>query len=79
MLEQSECGGFVGGDEEVITKIVKEKCGNCISYLTDEDDEGNLTVFHHDPRKETGFCAMRDLFHTVENEHPSCESWIYDS
>lgn len=41
-------------------------CGNCISYLTDEDENGKVTDFHHDRNKDSGFCALCDLFYGVE-------------
>lgn len=52
------------------------KCGNCAMYLTDEDSDGNVVEFHHDGKTVTGFCAIRDLFYTVENNHAPCGNWI---
>lgn len=54
----------------------ERKCGNCAMYLTDEDTEGNATEFHHDVKVETGFCAIRDLFYTIENDYAPCSDWI---
>ena len=53
-------------------------CGNCISYLTDEDDNGELTEFYHNRNKESGFCALRDLFYTVQKDSRPCEDWTGD-
>lgn len=53
-------------------------CGNCISYLTDEDDNGNVTEFHHDKNRNTGFCAVRDLFYTVKKDNKACNDFISD-
>lgn len=41
-------------------------CSTCISYLTDEDENGNVVKFHYDRKVESSFCAVRDLFYTVE-------------
>ncbi len=54
-------------------------CGNCISYLTDEDDNGKVTDFHHDRDKDSGFCALRDLFYGVEKNEKPCKDWEYDN
>ena len=56
----------------------ERRCGNCAMYLTDEDSEGNATEFHHDGKTVTGFCAIRDLFYTIENGHAPCGDWIKD-
>lgn len=53
-------------------------CGNCICYLTDEDEQGNVTDFHHDRNKDTGFCSKRDLFYTVKINTPACKDFIDD-
>lgn len=59
-------------------KKIKEHCGNCVSFLTDEDDKGNVTEFHHDRNKDCGFYAMRDLFYTVQNDSKPCDGWVHD-
>lgn len=53
-------------------------CGNCACYLTDEDENGNFTNFHHDRNKDSGFCAVRDLFYVVRKEEIPCGEWMYD-
>lgn len=53
-------------------------CGTCFSYLTDEDENGKVTYFHHDRSKPSGFCAMRELFYTVKKDYKSCESYCFD-
>lgn len=53
-------------------------CGNCVSYLTDEDKDGNLSEFHHDSRKESGFCSLRDLFYVVEKNEKPCRNYVFD-
>lgn len=53
-------------------------CGNCVSYLTDEDGSGNVTEFRHDRSKESGFCALRDLFYDVEKNGKPCGEYAYD-
>ena len=62
----------------MLTKQIKEHCGNCVSFLTDEDEKGNLSEFHHDRNKEEGFCAMRDLFYNVKKNEKPCKSWVHD-
>ena len=37
-------------------------CNDCAYYVTDEDENGNVTDFHSAKGKESGFCAIRDLF-----------------
>ena len=61
--------------KEKLTKC----CGNCVSYLTDEDEAGNLADFHHDRNKESGFCAIRDLFYNVKKNENPCIEWSYDN
>ena len=56
----------------------KQTCGNCVCYLTDEDDKGNVTEFRHDRNKESGFCATRDLFFTVKKDEKACPLYTYD-
>lgn len=53
-------------------------CGNCVSYLTDEDEKGNLAEFHHDRSKESGFCALRDLFYIVKKDRKPCGEYAFD-
>lgn len=53
-------------------------CGNCAAYLTDEDGSGKVAEFRHDRSKESGFCALRDLFHTVEKDSKPCREYTYD-
>jgi len=69
-------------DEEMAEEIKDtpgKYCGNCISYLTDEDDNGKVTDFHHDRNKDSGFCALRDLFYNVEKDEKPCKDWEYDN
>lgn len=47
-------------------------CGDCVFYLTDEDNHGNVTEFHHAGDSEEGFCAIRDLFTEVKKDEKSC-------
>ena len=56
----------------------KRTCGTCVCYLTDVDDVGNLTEFHHDRNQAEGFCAMRDLFYNVKKDRMACKEWAYD-
>ena len=30
---------------------MKRTCGNCICYLDDTDENGNVTNYHHDKRR----------------------------
>lgn len=53
------------------------KCQNCAYYLTDTDENGNVCKFHHDRKKEDGFCAQRELFYTVKATDKPCE-WYYN-
>lgn len=62
----------------MLSKTIKECCGNCINYLTDEDKNGNVTDYHHDRDKKDGFCALRDLFYDVKHDSKACDSWVYD-
>jgi len=41
---------------------MKQTCGNCVCYLDDTDENGNVTNYHHDRNKPTGFCAIQPLF-----------------
>lgn len=56
----------------------KRTCGNCSYYLTDEDDNGNVTEFRHDRNKESAFCALRDLFFTVKKDEKACPLYTYN-
>lgn len=56
----------------------KQTCGNCVYYLTDEDDKGDVTDYHHDRNKERGFCALRDLILTVKKDDKICSDYVYD-
>ena len=53
-------------------------CKDCICYLTDEDENGNLTEFHHDKNADEGFCALRDLFYNIKANEKICNDFIYD-
>lgn len=57
---------------------MKHCCGNCAAYLTDEDEKGNVAEFHHDRSKESGFCALRDLFYTVRKNEKPCDEYAFD-
>lgn len=57
----------------------EKRCGNCVCYLTDEDGNGKLTDFHHDRSKDSGFCAIRDLFYGVRKNEKPCKDWVYDN
>ena len=48
-------------------------CSQCGYYLTDEDEKGNITEFHHDRTKPEGFCGKRELFHTVRRNSTACQ------
>lgn len=53
-------------------------CGSCVSYLTDEDENGNAADFHHGKNKESGFCALRDLFYVVRKNEKPCGNYMFD-
>ena len=53
-------------------------CANCCFYTTDEDENGELTEFHHDKNKDEGFCGIRDLFYTVKKDTKACDDFIKD-
>ena len=57
---------------------MKQTCGNCICYLTDTDENEQLTEFHHNRSAESGFCATRDLFYDVKKDTEACEDYIDD-
>lgn len=50
-------------------------CGDCVFYLTDEDNHGNVTEFRHAGDKPEGFCAIRDLFTNVKKDEKSCPDY----
>ena len=52
-------------------------CGQCAYYLTDKDESGNVTEFHH-CTGDCGFCALEDLFTYVEAKDDTCEDFILD-
>ena len=58
---------------------IRNTCGNCIYYMTDEDTDGNFTDFHHDRNKDEGFCIIRDLFYTVTRDERACVNGIEDN
>ena len=62
-----------------MAKKTEKRCGDCVSYLTDEDENGNVTDFHHDRNKESGFCAEHELFYTVQKNDRPCGNWSYDN
>ena len=47
-------------------------------YMTDVDTDGNVVDFHHDRKKESGFCAIRELFYIVQNDSKPCKNWVHD-
>lgn len=57
---------------------MKRCCGTCVSYLTDEDERGNVAEFRHDRNKPEGFCALRDLFHAVSQGEKPCGDYHFD-
>ncbi len=52
-------------------------CGQCAYYLTDKDENGNMTEFHH-CTGDCGFCALEDLFTYVEAKDNACGDFILD-
>lgn len=57
---------------------MKQTCGNCSYYLTDEDDKGNVTEFRHDRNKDEGFCAIQPLFTVRKKNDKICSDYAYD-
>lgn len=57
---------------------MKRTCGNCVYYLTDEDDKGNVTEFRHDRNKDEGFCAIKELFTERKQDAKPCADYVYD-
>ena len=49
-------------------------CGECALFLTDTDENGNLTEFHF-ATSDCAFCAIQDLFTTVYAQDVACESF----
>lgn len=58
---------------------LNKSCGNCAYYITDTDDAGNVSGFHHDNTATEGFCAIRDLFYSVTRDDSACADWLQDS
>ena len=57
---------------------MKKTCGNCICYLDDTDENGNVTNYHHDRNKESGFCAIQPLFTVRKKDDKICSDYAYD-
>ena len=54
------------------------RCGDCVLYLTDEDESGNVTEFHH-CETEHGFCGILDLFTGRNKDDKACKDFVkYD-
>ena len=51
-------------------------CKTCSCYLTDVDENGNVTDFHHDSKSKEGFCALKDLFYNVYEDTQACEDYV---
>ena len=47
-------------------------CGDCVFYLTDEDNSG---MAGHAGDNEEGFCAIRDLFTEVKKNERACPDY----
>ena len=52
-------------------------CRNCICFLDDTDENGNVTEFHKST-KEDGFCSQYDLFHNVRADDNACKYFVLD-
>lgn len=50
-------------------------CKTCSCYLTDTDENGDVTEFHHDAESKEGFCAIKDLFYDVNENTEACEDY----
>lgn len=50
-------------------------CGQCICYVTDEDENGNVTEFHHCTGPE-GFCSMLPLFTSRRADDKTCSDFV---
>lgn len=57
---------------------MKQTCGTCICYLDDTDENGNVTDYHHDRNKPTGFCAIQPLFTERKQDAKTCADYVYD-
>lgn len=57
---------------------MKKTCGNCICYLDDTDENGNVTEYRHDRNKPTGFCAIQPLFTERKQDAKPCADYVYD-
>jgi hypothetical protein len=51
-------------------------CNDCAYYITDEDENGNVTDFHSAKGKESGFCAIRDLFYNCNKDDEACGDFV---
>lgn len=50
-------------------------CKDCVYYITGEDENGNVTEYHHS-EKDEGFCAIRDLFYVCKADNKACGDFI---
>lgn len=51
-------------------------CKECVCYLSDEDENGNVTEFYWAGNKKAeGFCAIRELFYNVKADDEACEDF----
>ena len=51
-------------------------CNDCAYYVTDEDENGNVTDFQSAKGKESGFCAIRDLFYNCNKDDEACGDFV---
>lgn len=51
-------------------------CNDCAYYVNDEDENGNVTDFHSAKGKESGFCAIRDLFYNCNKDDEACGDFV---
>ena len=51
-------------------------CNDCAYYVTDDDENGNVTDFHSAKGKESGFCAIRDLFYNCNKDDEACGDFV---
>ena len=51
-------------------------CNDCAYYVTDEDENGNVTDFHSPKGKESGFCAIRDPFYNCNKDDEACGDFV---
>jgi hypothetical protein len=47
-------------------------CGDCALFLTDTDENGNVTEFHYST-SDSGFCPLVGLFYTVYQSDVACD------